>query len=52
MALHESKLNVPPRLDISSVRIDKIEGISKSKEGGRRPTWLRFSNSSKGYVPS
>lgn len=31
MPLHESKLNLPPRLVISSARIDKTEGISKSK---------------------
>lgn len=72
MPLHESKLNLPPRLVISSARIDKTEGISESKGsdrgikppfGGKEDTslkahivkdpqiWLRFSNSSNGYVP-
>lgn len=72
MPLHESKLNFPPRLVISSARIDKIEGINESKGsdrgirssfGGKEDTslkahvakkpqiWLRFSNSSNGYMP-
>lgn len=35
MPLHESKLNLPPRLVISSARIDKTEGISESEGGDR-----------------
>ena len=72
MPLHESKLNLPPRLVISSARIDKTDGVGESKGGDRgirspfggkedtsrkahiakKPQlWLRFSNSSKGYMP-
>lgn len=35
MPLHESKLNFPPRLAISSARIDKTDGISESEGSAR-----------------